>query len=96
MISLGHMLALGAVGMLTRSMACEWGGSGLRANALAVGPLAAAAARRLPTGRPITPAAVVSAVAFLLSPDAGYVSGAILALDGGAANHAGPGLEPAA
>ena len=28
-----------AVGMLTRTMACEWGGSAIRVNCLAVGPL---------------------------------------------------------
>ena len=100
----GDGIADAAVGMLTRSMACEWGGSGIRANALAVCPLAPASAagrfgaalpgRRLPTGRPITPASVVAAVAFLLSPDSGYVSGAIVALDGGASHYAGPDLTP--
>ena len=59
--------AAGAVAMFARSMACEWGGSGVRVNALAV-------------GAGIDPG---GAAAFLLSPAAGYVSGSIIAMDGG-------------
>ena len=66
-------IAAAAVAMFARSMACEWGGSGVRVNALAV------AAGIDPGG----------AAEFLLSPRAGYVSGSIVALDGGRASRAG-------
>jgi NAD(P)-dependent dehydrogenase (short-subunit alcohol dehydrogenase family) len=68
------------------------GSSGVRANALAVGPLSSEQVRRLPTGRPISPEAAAGAVAFLLPSDAGYVSSAVMAMDGGAAHYAGTDL----
>lgn len=60
-------IAAAALGMLTRSMACEWGGSGVRTNALAVAP-------------EIDPA---GAVAFLLSSRAAYITGSLIAMDAG-------------
>lgn len=39
---------------------------------------------RLPLGRPATPGNVASAVVFLASPQAGYISGSILSMDGAA------------
>lgn len=68
----GGAVAAGAVAMFARSMACEWGGSGVRVNALAV-------------GAGIDPG---GAAAFLVSPASGYVSGSIIAMDGGASARA--------
>jgi NAD(P)-dependent dehydrogenase (short-subunit alcohol dehydrogenase family) len=65
----GGVIAAGAIGMLTRSMACEWGGSGVRANTLAASPHA-------------EPDGVADAAAFLLSPGAGYVTGSTITLEG--------------
>ncbi|WP_204278297.1 SDR family oxidoreductase [Escherichia coli] len=39
----------------------------------------------LPFGRPIEPSEIANAAAFLASPACGYVSGAVLAIDGGGA-----------
>jgi NAD(P)-dependent dehydrogenase (short-subunit alcohol dehydrogenase family) len=102
----GHMGGVGpvagsaaaaAIGMLTRTMACEWGGSGLRANALVAGPIIGddpGWAVRMPLGRLLAPADIAAMAAFLLSPDAGYVSGSIVVADGGLSIYAGPDLEP--
>jgi NAD(P)-dependent dehydrogenase (short-subunit alcohol dehydrogenase family) len=42
-----------------------------------------ARARRVPVGRVADPAEVARAVVFLAGPDAGYVNGAELVVDGG-------------
>ena len=83
---------------MTRSMACEWAGLGLRVNAVApafvdtalVRKLAdagridlSAIARRTPIGRLIAAREVAAAVAFLASDAASGITGAVLPVDGG-------------
>lgn len=97
-----------ALVMLTRAMALELGEHGIRANAVLPGyvdvaeggshldPAYKAAARAAaPLGRPAEPEDVANAILLLASPLAGYVSGAVLAVDGGSG--AGRvGVRPAA
>ncbi|HEX7276488.1 MAG TPA: 3-oxoacyl-[acyl-carrier-protein] reductase [Acidimicrobiales bacterium] len=84
----------GLVG-LTRSVARELGSRGITANLVAPGPIATAMTDALtderraqmtgqvPLGRFGTPEEVAAVVAFLCSDAAGYVSGAVLPVDGG-------------
>lgn len=83
---------------LTRQMAADYGERGMRVNAVAPGLIATPlTAERLksniwykstmvngtPLGRAGTPEDVASAVAFLCSEDASFISGQTLAVDGG-------------
>ena len=86
----------GALEGFARSLARELGPRGIRVNAVAPGFLATELSaslpaadrdrivRRTPLGRLGTPADVVGAIDFLTSARAGFITGQVLAVDGGA------------
>jgi NAD(P)-dependent dehydrogenase (short-subunit alcohol dehydrogenase family) len=86
----------GAVSSLTWQQAGELGRQGVRVNAVVPGAVPTEGARALvdeagyemrkkatPLGRLGTPEDLANAVAFLVSPDASYVNGHLLAVEGG-------------
>ncbi len=86
----------GGVITLTQVMACELAALGIRVNAIAPGPIdtplvakvhdaevRAAFGRFIPMHRYGTPAEIAAAAAYLCSDDASYVTGQVLAVDGG-------------
>jgi glucose 1-dehydrogenase len=89
--------AKAALGMLTRGFALELASVGIRVNAVAPGVIATernveaeALAPEIPLGRPGTPEEVAAAVCWLVSDEAGYVTGSSVLVDGGAIQHVLP------
>lgn len=86
-----------AITNFVRSLALDWGARGVRLNAVApaftrteltegMGTDEAALApfvNRIALGRPAEPSDIAPAVLFLASPGARYITGAVLAVDGG-------------
>ena len=106
-----HVCAAKAgVDMLTRVLAIEWGGDGIRVNSVVPGPIddtegmrrlapsaeaRQAIVRGVPLGRLGTRQDVANLVLFLASPQAAYITGAVIPVDGGWSSNAAGGLAAA-
>ena len=100
----GYVVAKAALATMTQTMAAEWSGLGIRVNAVAPGFTRTALAggpgeigadfsdvlSRIPMQRLGRPDEIAEVVAFLASDAASYVSGAMIAVDGGWAVNCGP------
>jgi NAD(P)-dependent dehydrogenase (short-subunit alcohol dehydrogenase family) len=98
-----HVCAAKAgVDMLTRVLAIEWGGDGIRVNSVIPGPIAdtegmarlapseearAKVASAVPLKRLGTKQEVANLVLFLCSPLAAYITAAVVPVDGGWTTH---------
>jgi 3alpha(or 20beta)-hydroxysteroid dehydrogenase len=90
-----YQAAKAGVLLLTKNAAVTYGGSGIRVNALTPSIVATRALQRetaertasflanVPLGRAATPAEVAACAVFLASPEASYVNGTNLVVDGG-------------
>jgi NAD(P)-dependent dehydrogenase (short-subunit alcohol dehydrogenase family) len=95
---LAYCASKAAVAAMTRVLAIEWAAHGVRVNAVAPGYVetdligaavrageldTAPLARRTPAGRLARPEEIARAILFLLDPANDYVTGHVLAVDGG-------------
>lgn len=95
--NLAYHAAKGAIVNMTRALACEWGPSGIRVNAvaptfartqltsslLADNAMVERILETTPMGRFVEPEEVAAAITFLASDAASMITGAILPIDGG-------------
>jgi NAD(P)-dependent dehydrogenase (short-subunit alcohol dehydrogenase family) len=93
----GYSASKGGIVQLTKSLAVAWAAEGIRVNAVAPGWIATdltaalqadpVAAERILSRTPMArwgdPAEVAGAIAFLTGPDATFITGAVLPVDGG-------------
>lgn len=106
---LPYSCAKTAVESFTKTLACEWALDGVRVNCVSPGyvltkGMAEAFAqgalnrddmvRRTPMARLGTPEEIAAAVLFLCSPQAAFITGAVLQVDGGYAAYHGPEAVP--
>jgi NAD(P)-dependent dehydrogenase (short-subunit alcohol dehydrogenase family) len=95
---LSHCAVESGIGMMTRSLACEWAVAGIRVNAVASGHIETpgvkapeasgnsdidAVHQRIPMARRGRAEEIADAVDFLASPRSSYVTGSIYVVDGG-------------
>ena len=83
-----------ALGLLTKAWAAEFGPQGVRVNAISPGPTRTEGSAGMgealdqlaslaPAGRPASPEEIAAGIVFLVSDEASFVHGAVLAADGG-------------
>ena len=90
-----YVASKGGIIALTRALAVTYGRQGIRANAICPGPTRSGISARLgpewereraeaiPVGRIAEPSEIAMAALFLASSEASFVTGAVLAVDGG-------------